>query len=128
MAQIESCVEDLPGILTIDAGIMGIQIKYTASKAASGTPEDILLQMDIQMLLLAVSPEKADIDWCIEHNAGINFCYAYLALSAPAISYARKNDVKIGVWTVDNIVFEDIMVLFGAEIITTNKLLPVTEG
>ena len=86
------------------------------------------LNKDIQMLLLAVSPEKADIDWCIEHNAGINFCYAYLALSAPAISYARKNDVKIGVWTVDNIVFEDIMVLFGAEIITTNKLLPVTGG
>lgn len=46
VAQIESGIEDLPGILTIDAGIMGIQIKYTASKAASGTPEDILLQMD----------------------------------------------------------------------------------
>ena len=52
VAQIESGIEDLPGILTIDAGIMGIQIKYTASKAASGTPEDILLQMDIQMLLI----------------------------------------------------------------------------
>lgn len=82
------------------------------------------LNKDIQMLSLVTSPKKADIDWCIEHNAGINFCYGYLAPSFSAISYARKNDVRIGVWTVDNIVFEDIMVLFGAEIITTNKILP----
>lgn len=82
------------------------------------------LNGDIQMLLLATSPKKADIDWCIEHNAGINYCYGYLAPSFSAISYARKNNVKIGVWTVDNTAFEDVVVLFGAEIITTNKLLP----
>ncbi len=82
------------------------------------------LNKDIQMLSLVTSPKKADIDWCIEHNAGINFCYAYLAFSTSALRYARENSVKIGVWTVDNIVFEDIMVLSGAEIITTNKLLP----
>lgn len=82
------------------------------------------LNGDIQMLLLSSSPEKADIDWCIEYKAGINFCYVYLAPSMSALSYARENSVRIGVWTVDNIVFEDIMVLFGAEIITTNKLLP----
>lgn len=82
------------------------------------------LNGDIQMLLLSSSPEKADIDWCIEYNAGINFCFVYLAPSISAISYARENSVRIGVWTVDNTVFEDIMVLFGAELITTNKLLP----
>lgn len=82
------------------------------------------LNEDIQMLFLAASPKKADIDWCIEHNAGINFCYVYLAPSLSALRYAREKSVKIGAWTVDNVVFEDIMVLFGAEIITTNKLLP----
>lgn len=85
------------------------------------------LDKDIEMLLLSSSVDKEDIDWCIEHNAGINFCYIYLATSTSALRYARENSVKIGVWTVDNIVFEDIMVLFGAELITTNKLLPVTE-
>lgn len=82
------------------------------------------LDNDIQMLLLAVSVEKENIDWCIEHKAGINFCYGYLFKSTSALKYARENSVKIGVWTVDNTVFEDIMVLNGAEIITTNKLLP----
>ncbi len=82
------------------------------------------LDENIQMLLLVSSVEKESIDWCIEHKAGINFFYGMLYKSTGALKYARENGVKIGVWTVDNIVFEDIMVLFGAEIITTNKLLP----
>ena len=82
------------------------------------------LNEDIQMFFIVASPEKADIDWCIDHNAGINFCFGYLAPSASAISYARENSVRIAAWTVDNTVFEDVMVLFGAEIITTNKILP----
>ena len=82
------------------------------------------LDSEIEMLLLVSSVKKEDVDWCIEHNAGINYCYLLLYNSISALSYARENSVKIGVWTVDNLVFEDIMVLFGAEIITTNKLLP----
>ena len=82
------------------------------------------LNEDIKMLLVTTSVSKEDIDWCIEHDAGINFCYGYLFISTSALKYARENSVEIGVWTVDNIVFEDIVVLFGAEYITTNKLLP----
>ena len=82
------------------------------------------LNEDIQMLLVTTSVSKEDIDWCIDYGAGINFCYGYLFKSTAALKYARENSVEICVWTVDNIVFEDIMVLFGAEYITTNKLLP----
>ena len=32
--------------------------------------------------------------------------------------------MTIGAWTVDNTVYEDVLVLCGVEIITTNKLLP----
>ena len=42
----------------------------------------------------------------------------------PAIRYANKNDVTVAAWTVDNTVIADILVLFGAEYITTNKILP----
>ena len=83
------------------------------------------LDTEIEMLLLSSSVEKEDIDWCIEHNAGINYFYGYLYKNVSALKYAREKGVKIGVWTVDNTVYEDIAVLFGAEIITTNKLLPV---
>lgn len=82
------------------------------------------LDGDMQMLLLTAAVTDEDIDWCISHKAGINFFYANLYKSAPALKLAREKGIKIGVWTVDNTVFEDIMVLFGAEIITTNKLLP----
>lgn len=82
------------------------------------------LDKDIEILFIATHPTKADVDWCIEHNAGLNYCFGYLAPSFSAISYARENSVKLAVWTVDNIVFEDVVVLFGAEIITTNKILP----
>ena len=35
-----------------------------------------------------------------------------------------KNGVPIGAWTVDNTVYADVMALFGAEFITTNKITP----
>ncbi len=82
------------------------------------------LDGDAQMLLLSSTVTDDDIEWCITHGAGINFFYGNFYKSAPALKTAREKGIKIGVWTVDNTVFEDIMVLFGAEIITTNKLLP----
>jgi hypothetical protein len=48
--QIESGKKDIPGILTIDAGIKGIQIKYTSGETTSGAPENIQFQIDVQML------------------------------------------------------------------------------
>ena len=82
------------------------------------------LDSDIEMLYLSTVPTKDDIDWCIENDFGINFNCWLLFKSFGAIRYARKNDVKIAAWTVDNTVFADVMVLVGADYITTNKILP----
>ena len=82
------------------------------------------LDKDIEILYLSNTLTKEDIDWCIENNFGINFNCWLLYKSFSAIRYAKKNDVTIAAWTVDNPIFGDIMVLFGAEYITTNKILP----
>ena len=64
-------------------------------------------------------------DWCKENNFGLNFNHKKLYKCVSAVTYAKKQGVKIAVWTVDNPLYKDIMVLFGAEIITTNKIKPV---
>lgn len=82
------------------------------------------LDSNIEMHYLANSFTKEDIDWCIENNFGMNFNCWLLYKNFEAIRYAKENNVKIVAWTVDNTLFADIMVLFGAEYITTNKILP----
>ena len=82
------------------------------------------LDKDAEILYLANEPTKEDIDWCIENDFGINFNMWLLYKTFDAIRYARQKDVTIAAWTVDNTFFADIMVLFGAEYITTNKILP----
>lgn len=82
------------------------------------------LDPDIEMLLLSHVPTKQDILWCSENNVGIDFNYICLYKSIGAVSYAKKLGVPIGAWTLDNNFFADIMVLLGAEYITTNKILP----
>ena len=82
------------------------------------------LDSDIEILYLANTPTKEDIDWCVENNFGINFNYLLLAKSFGAIRYAKEKDITIAAWTVDVPLFSDIMVLFGAKYITTNKMLP----
>lgn len=82
------------------------------------------LDSEIEMLYLSKSPTKEDIDWCMEHDFGINYKGNNLYKCFPAIRYANKNDVTVAAWTVDNTVIADILVLFGAEYITTNKILP----
>lgn len=82
------------------------------------------LDSEIDMLYLSHSPSKQDIDWCIENNFGINYNCKNLYKCFSAIKYAKENGVTIAAWTVDNTVIADVMVLFGAEYITTNKILP----
>lgn len=82
------------------------------------------LDREIDMLYLSNVPTKEDIDWCIEHNFGINYNSGNLYKCFSAIRYAKKNGVTIAAWTVDNTAVADVMVLFGAEFITTNKILP----
>lgn len=82
------------------------------------------LDKNIDILYLSSDPSVEDIDWCIEQNFGIDFNFITLYKCADAIRYAKKNNVAIAAWTVDNTIFADIMVLFGAESITTNKIIP----
>lgn len=82
------------------------------------------LDEDIEMMLLKNNPDKEDVDWCIEHNAGLDFAYYNLYKNTKAISYAKENGVRLGAWTVDNTAHLDVMVLFGVDVITTNKILP----
>ncbi|MBQ7117600.1 MAG: hypothetical protein IJN88_05260 [Clostridia bacterium] len=82
------------------------------------------LDKNIEMFYLSHNPSKEDIDWCRENNFGINFNHKNYYKCASAIAYAREQGIKIAVWTVDNVIYKDIMVLFGAEIITTNKITP----
>lgn len=82
------------------------------------------LDRDIEILYLSHVPTKDDIDWCAEHNFGINFNHMCFYKCFSAIKYAREKGITIAAWTVDNTFYADIMVLFGAKYITTNKILP----
>ncbi len=85
------------------------------------------LDSEIEMLYLSHNPSKEDIDWCEENNFGINYNHKKLYKCIGAILYAKEKGVKIASWTVDNTLYKDIMVLFGSEIITTNKIKPVSK-
>ena len=82
------------------------------------------LDKDAEIMLLKGTPEKDDVDWCIEYSAGLDFGYYNVYKCSDVLSYAREKGVKLGVWTVDNTAYMDVMVMLGAEIITTNKILP----
>lgn len=83
------------------------------------------LDKDVQIYWLSNDFTKEDVDWCIENNFGINFNHLLLYRYADAVLYAKKQGVEIAAWTVDNTVFKDVMVLFGADVITTNKITPL---
>lgn len=76
------------------------------------------------IFFLKNTPAKEDIDFCIENNFGINYLFVNYYKSASAISYARKNNVPIGVWTIDHTICADAHALLGADFITTNKIKP----
>lgn len=82
------------------------------------------LDKDATILFLKHNPTTEDIDMCIEQKFGINFYFKDLIKCHKAIKYARENNVPIGAWTVDNTIYADVMALFGAEFITTNKIKP----
>ena len=82
------------------------------------------LDKNIEIYYLMNSLTKEQVDWCIENDFGVNFNCWLLYKNFGAIMYAKKNNLKIAAWTVDNPLFADIMVLMGAEYITTNKILP----
>ena len=82
------------------------------------------LDSDIEIMYLATAPTKADIDWCIEHDFGINYSWYCLYKTLPAVLYARAKGLSSGVWTVDIPIVGDFVALLGVDFITTNKILP----
>lgn len=82
------------------------------------------LDKKAEIMLLKGTPEKDDVDWCVEYSAGLDFGYYNVYKCSDVLSYAREKGVKLGAWTVDNTAYMDVMVMLGAEIITTNKILP----
>ncbi len=80
---------------------------------------------ETEMMLLVHAPTRDDIDFCLKNgNTGIDYNHKDLYKSLGALRYARENGIKIGAWTVDNPLYADFAVHFGAELITTNKILP----
>lgn len=80
---------------------------------------------ETEMMLLVHNVTKENIDFCLKNgNTGIDYNHKDLYRSLGALRYARENGVKIGAWTVDNPLYADFTVWFGAELITTNKILP----
>lgn len=82
------------------------------------------LDENIEIMLLKGTPNNEDVDWCVENNAGLDHGYYNVYKCFKTLSYAKEKGVKLGAWTVDNTAYEDVMVMLGVEVITTNKLLP----
>ncbi len=82
------------------------------------------LDNESEMMLLKGTPDNSDVDWCTEYNAGLDMGYYNYYKCFRTVSYAKDKGVKLGVWTVDNTAYFDVMVLAGMEIVTTNKILP----
>lgn len=82
------------------------------------------LDSKIEMLYLSTAPTMSEIDWCAEHNFGVNFNQWLVYKSFGAIIKARVKGLTLAAWTVNNPIFADVMVLLGAEYITTDKLMP----
>lgn len=85
------------------------------------------LDAQAQIYWLTTDFTKEDVDRCIGNNFGINFNNLLLYRYADAVLYAKRLGVKLAAWTVDNTVFKDIMVLFGVDVITTNKITPLSD-
>lgn len=82
------------------------------------------LDEEIEIMLLKGTPDMEDIQWCIDNNAGLDFAFYGLFGSVKELNFAKDNGVRLGAWTVDNTAYMDVLVLFGVEVITTNKILP----
>lgn len=82
------------------------------------------LDKEAEMMLLTSVISVDDVNWCIENGVDtVNFNYKNLAKSFSGYRLAREKGLRLAAWTVDNTVYKDVMVLFGVEAITTNKLI-----
>lgn len=82
------------------------------------------LDKDAEMMLLTSLITEDDVNWCLENSVDtVNFHYFNFAKCIKGYRLAREKGLRLAAWTVDNTVYKDVMVLFGVEAITTNKLI-----
>ena len=82
------------------------------------------LDKDAKMMLLTGLMTEDDVNWCVENGVDtLSFYYFGFIKGLKGYRLAREKGLRLSAWTVDNTVYKDVMVLLGAEIITTNKLL-----
>lgn len=82
------------------------------------------LDPKVSMMLLVSVISEDDVNWCVENDVDtVNFYYFDFYKSIDGWRLAKQKGLKFGAWTVDNTVYKDVMVLLGADIITTNKLI-----
>ena len=82
------------------------------------------LDDESEMMLLTSIISEDDVNWCIENGVDtVNFNYWNFAKSIKGYKLAKEKGLRLAAWTVDNTVYKDVMVLLGAEAITTNKLI-----
>lgn len=82
------------------------------------------LDKEAEMMLLTHVITEDDVNWCIENGVDtVNFNYQNLAKSIKGFRLAKEKGMRLAAWTVDNTIYKDVMVLFGVEAITTNKLI-----
>lgn len=82
------------------------------------------LDVEAEMMLLSSVISENDVYWCIENGVDtINFNYFNFIKGIKGYRLAKEKDIRLAAWTVDNTVYKDVMVLLGAEAITTNKLI-----
>lgn len=82
------------------------------------------LDKEAKLQLLVVEITEDDINWCVENGVDtVSFHFLSFYKSVKGWLAARKNDIALAAWTVDNTVFKDVMVLLGVEKITTNQLI-----
>lgn len=82
------------------------------------------LDREVEMMLLTKLITEDDVNWCVENGVDtVNFLYISFAKSIKGYRLAKQKGLRLCAWTVDNTVYKDVMVLFGVEGITTNKLI-----
>lgn len=82
------------------------------------------LDPDSEMQLLTSIITEDAVNWCIENKVDtVSFHYFDFIKGIKGYRLAREKGLRLAAWTIDNTVYKDVMVLLGAEAITTNKLI-----
>lgn len=82
------------------------------------------LDPQADMMLLSHLITEDDVNWCVENDVDtISFYYFGFIKGVRGWLAARQAGLKLAAWTIDNTVYKDVMVLLGAETVTTNKLI-----